>query len=121
MPSIVLLLKRKPGMTMEEFRHHYETSHAAMAVKYQGHAIADYRRSYIHTQFNLDHFGEPDGEPLFDAVTVLSFDTDEQFAEFRRASGPHREEFLADEFNFLDRAKVVGFYADVEISNVPTQ
>ena len=119
MPSIVMMLKRKPGMTMEEFKAHYENSHAAMAVKYQGHAMADYRRSYVHTQFNLDKFGDPDGEPVFDAVTVISFDTDEQMAEFRKASAPHRAEFLADEFNFLDREKSFGFKADLEISKLP--
>lgn len=119
MPSIVMMLKRKPGMSMKEFRHHYETSHAAMAVKYMGDSIADYRRSYVHTQANMDKVSDPESEPAFDAVTVISFDTPEQMAAFAKAAAPHREEFLADEYNFLDRDRSYSFQADLEVTSFP--
>lgn len=118
MPSIVMMLKRKPGMTKEEFKEHYENSHAAMAMKYMSHAIADYRRSYVRTQFDMDKFNDPDAEPSFDAVTVISFESDEKMADFGKAAAPHRAEFLADEFNFLDRDKCFSFIADLEISRL---
>ena len=39
MPQIVMLLKRKPGMTREEFKAHYESGHAQMALRYQVHLM----------------------------------------------------------------------------------
>ena len=119
MPQIVLLLKRKPGMSKEEFKAHYESSHAQMAVRYKGHIMKDYRRNYIDTQFTLDEFGKPQGEPAYDAVTVISFDTDEELQRFLTEGAEHTEEFLADEFNFLDRGKVLGFTARQEVSQLP--
>ena len=118
MPQIVLLLKRKPGMTPEEFKAHYESSHAAMAVRYQGHLMKDYRRNYTETQFTLDAFGKPQGEPAYDAVTVISFETDAELQAFIAEGSPHAEEFLADEHRFLDRDKVVGFIAHQVVSKL---
>ena len=116
MPQIVLLLKRKPGMSREEFKAHYESSHAAMAVRWQGHTMQDYRRNYIETQFTLDAFGAPQGEPAYDAVTVISFESDEKLQAFLDAGAEHQEWYLADEFRFLDRDKVLGFMATQEVS-----
>ena len=116
MPQIVILLKRKPGMTREEFKAHYESSHARMTVRYQGHLMQDYRRNYIDSQFGLDAFGESNGEPAYDAVTVISFATDADLEEFIRPGKPFGDEFIADEFRFLDRDKVLGFIAHQEVS-----
>ena len=116
MPQIVLLLKRKPGMTREEFKQHYESSHAQMAMRYQGHVMQDYRRNYIETESGLDKFGQPRGEPTYDAVTVISFATDEDMEKFIEAGAPHADEFIADEHRFLDRDKVLVFTGHQEVS-----
>ena len=117
MPQIVILLKRKPGMTREEFKAHYESSHAQMALKYHGHLMQDYRRNYIETQFGLDEFGKPNAEPAYDAVTVISFATDADMEAFMTPGPQHIiDEFIADEFRFLDRDKVLGFTAKQEVT-----
>lgn len=119
MPQIVLLLKRKPGMTKEEFKAHYESSHAAAAVRWQGRLMQDYRRNYTQTQFTLDAFAEPEGEDTaYDAVTVISFESDAQMEAFLKEGSQHSEWFLADEHRFLDRGKVLGFIATQEVSPV---
>ncbi|HKT75966.1 MAG TPA: EthD domain-containing protein [Sphingobium sp.] len=119
MPQIVMLLKRKPGMTMEEFKAHYESSHAQMALRYQGHLMQDYRRNYVQTQFGLDEFGKSTGEPAYDAITVISFASDAELEEFMKAGKPFTEEFIADEYRFLDRDKVLGFITEQEVSPLP--
>lgn len=107
MKQLIVGLKRKPGMSMEEFRDYYETSHAPLAVKHMGHLIKDYRRNYAQdrlTPVPLDQDGEGfDG--YFDAVSVISFANQEDMEEFFRiATSPGLTElFVADEANFLDR------------------
>jgi len=44
--KIIWLLRRKPGITFEEFQSHYERSHAELGKKYFSHLIKRYRRTY---------------------------------------------------------------------------
>jgi hypothetical protein len=46
MYKVLWFLKRKPGITHEQFRDHYESSHAVLAQKYLGHLFLGYRRNY---------------------------------------------------------------------------
>lgn len=47
MVTIMWLLRRKPGISFEQFREHYETSHAVLGAKYFGHLMTGYRRNYV--------------------------------------------------------------------------
>jgi hypothetical protein len=47
MYKVINLIKRKPHLTHEQFRAHFERSHAPMAQKFCGHLFSDYRRHYI--------------------------------------------------------------------------
>jgi hypothetical protein len=49
MYKVFHFIARKPHLTHEQFREHFERSHAAMALKYFGHVFTDYRRHYITT------------------------------------------------------------------------
>ena len=44
--KVLWLLKRKTGITLEQFRDHYENSHAILAQKYLGHLLVEYKRNY---------------------------------------------------------------------------
>ena len=44
--KVLWLLRRKPGITHEQFRDHYENSHAILGQKYLGHLMLDYKRNY---------------------------------------------------------------------------
>lgn len=122
MPQMVLLLKRKPGMSKEAFKVHYETSHADMARRYQGHLIQDYRRNYLGGQMVMDDFfidkdgNRPQVEDAFDAVTVISFATDADMQEFLKIGKEHGDEYMEDEFRFLDREKCMHFVATQEVA-----
>jgi len=46
MYKVAWLLRRKPGISFEQFRDHYENSHAVLGQKYFGHLIDSYTRNY---------------------------------------------------------------------------
>lgn len=46
MYTVLWFLKRKPGITHEQFRDHYESSHAVLAQNYFGHLLRHYKRNY---------------------------------------------------------------------------
>ncbi|WP_327241810.1 EthD domain-containing protein [Streptomyces sp. NBC_01320] len=71
--SIVLLLKRKPGTTKEQFRDHYNSVHAKMAEDCFRHVFDSYTRNLILTS-GTHASTAPDGEAVddspYDAITV---------------------------------------------------
>ena len=44
--KVIWLLKRKPGITFERFRDHYENSHAVLGQTHLGHLLLSYTRNY---------------------------------------------------------------------------
>lgn len=44
--KVIWFLKRKPGITHERFRDHYENSHSGLAKKHFGQLMTAYRRNY---------------------------------------------------------------------------
>ena len=117
MVQIVLLLKRKPGMTHEAFKAHYESSHVPLAMKHLGHLYLDYRRNYPSAQFGLAGVTPP-SEPIYDCVTVITVADQNAVNEFWRiASQPEiAEQFATDEAKFLDRSKVAVFLSNQEFT-----
>jgi uncharacterized protein (TIGR02118 family) len=106
MNQIVLFIKRKPGMSFEAFREHYESVHVPIAERGMGPWLTGYRRSYL-----VPVPGRP--EPLYDCVTELSF-RDRQAMEAAMAwGGSEAGQVLShDEENFMDRPARVASMAD---------
>ncbi|MGE3690095.1 MAG: EthD domain-containing protein [Novosphingobium sp.] len=103
MDRVFVLLKRKPGMTLEDFRTHYEGSHAKLGEKYFGHLFASYRRNYIPEGRRFEDGST--GENAYDCLTELVFREPGGYQELRRiASDPEINKILKeDEAKFLDR------------------
>lgn len=57
------LLKRRPGMSLEEFRDYYETRHSLLGPKYMPKALRYFRRYVI-----------PEPNPVTGRVVELDFD-----------------------------------------------
>jgi hypothetical protein len=118
MQRVFVLLKRKPGMSFEEFRDRYENGHALLGEKYFGHLFASYRRNYIPSGMRFS-----DGatvENAYDCLTELVFRDPDGYLELKRiASDPevHRV-LLADEDLFLDRTICVNAVAEPAESDV---
>lgn len=114
MPKIVALLRKKPGISMEEFKEHYETSHAPLILAQARPFIVGYTRSYLnyddpHCIYGTGALGDGAAGakdfPRFDVITQLEFkDQSAMEAYFKAGKDPElAARKLADELQFLVR------------------
>jgi uncharacterized protein (TIGR02118 family) len=108
------LLKRKGGISPEQFRDHYERSHVAMAQKYIGHLLTSYVRNYkVETAggpyYENEGFAKLDWD--YDVITEWTCPSQEAFDEIMRIFLEPKvgKEFYEDEFNFMDRDRTLMF------------
>jgi uncharacterized protein (TIGR02118 family) len=108
----IALIKKKPGLSQEEFIKHYEEVHAPLALKHFP-TFKRYVRNYI-----IAFPGTP--EPDFDCVTEFWFDDIEGAMAVQETLGDYKTEigkiFLADEEKFQDRGKTRNFLVDERVS-----
>jgi hypothetical protein len=120
--KVIFLLKRLPGVTHEQFREHYESSHVKMAQKYFGHLMISYERnypSYVRSR------GEGEWtEPWeYDCITEWRMPTREDFDQISTimADPDVGKEFHDDEARFLDMGAVVAIVCeDGDVVNTGT-
>jgi hypothetical protein len=115
--KVIWFLKRKSGLTHEQFFEHYENSHVPMAHKYFGHLFLEYRRNYSDKIWRSgndrpdgDHFGPQDWtfgpqDWEFDVITEWVMPDEEAFREIHRimADPVIGKAFLDDSARFTDR------------------
>ena len=103
--KILLFLKRRPGMSVKEFRDYYENFHAKLCEKYLK-GVSRYIRRYIDPMPNPET-GANEEFP-FDVITELWFDDEKVF----RATVDHMstsvmpEDVVEDEKVLFDRTKM---------------
>lgn len=110
MYKVVVLAKRKPGMTMAEFQDYYENRHSKLAEKFSP-LMKKYIRSYITPVTNNM---TAQGESPFDVVTESWFDSEEDMKKTMEsfAANPEISETIAkDELNLFDRSTIWWFTA----------
>ena len=97
MLKTLVLLKRRPGMSMEEFVDYYENHHAKLGEKYLLPRVKRYLRRYVHPENNpiTGHAEELD----FDVVMEMWWDSREDFDEAMKviSSEEVRIQFFEDE------------------------
>ncbi len=71
MPKVILFMKRRKGITHEEFRAAYEGSHARLAEKFFGKFMVDYRRNYIQRESNVSHRPDDSTDEDYDVITEI--------------------------------------------------
>jgi len=98
--------KRKPGLTLEQFRDYYENHHTKLVLSLLPHPI-DYRRNYRIEGAAFDPFAQDaDGEPDYDCITESWYPSREAIEEMAaiaarpEVAGP----IVADEEQFMDRS-----------------
>lgn len=118
MKRVFVLLKRKPGMSFEEFRTHYEGNHAKLGEKYFGHLFASYRRNYIPEGKRFSDGSRV--ENAYDCLTELVFHDEDGYVELKRiASQPDVHRILVeDEQQFLDRGACTNAISEPIESNI---
>jgi uncharacterized protein (TIGR02118 family) len=99
MIKVVLLVRRKPGITREEFRRYYESRHAPLAAS-QLRSCLRYVRNFV--------IEDVAGEPDFDCVTEFWYELDGPWREARDyiASEASRQVLAEDEAKFMDRGSM---------------
>ena len=120
MIKIIYFLKRKNGITPEQFRAHYEASHAMLAKKYIGHLLKDYIRNYP-TFALLNPSNIPEGtQPVpydigYDCITEMHVENQAAIDEMTRIfNDPDINPILVeDELKFLERDQTVMIIVEV--------
>ncbi|MCW1383611.1 EthD domain-containing protein [Novosphingobium sp. KCTC 2891] len=120
MIKTIYFLKRKPGITPEEFRAHYESSHVLLAEKYIGHLLQDYIRNYptfaLLNPSNIPAGTVPAPYDIdYDCITEMHVADQAAIEEMTRIfNDPAINPILVeDELKFLDRDKTVMIMVDV--------
>lgn len=107
--KIITLIKRREGMSREEFVNYYEEVHAKLAEKYLTGKAVKYFRRYLTS---LPHSaGDEIGEPEFDASMEMWFADIEQWrSTLAIISAPDVAKLIIeDEEKFVDRTKLYLF------------
>lgn len=100
--KILLFMKRRPDITVEQFREYYETRHAPLAEKYSS-GVSRYIRRYIDPQPHPETGEWSDGP---DVITELWFEDEKVYRSTLSyiSSSLMPDEIVEDEKNLFDRA-----------------
>jgi hypothetical protein len=95
--KVVALIKKRPDITTEQFRHHYETVHAPLIDRLLPY-YATYRRNYVDGPARGGQ-----SEFHWDVFTELEFATRSDFDAWQAALARPEvlDQIRADEANFL--------------------
>ena len=102
--KILLFMKRRPGMTMDDFRDYYENHHVRFGEE-SSRGITRYIRRYIDPMPNPET-GD-DSELPYDVITELWFDDRAMFEGTVKflSTTVMSDEVIDDEKNLFDRSK----------------
>jgi len=120
MIKTVGLLKRRQGMSTDEFRTHYETTHRVIGEKYLGGYAVKYMRRFLNPASESDTatFGAA-GD--FDVIMEIWYPDQVTYeaASAHLAEPEVVAEILADELKLFDRAKNRFFTVTEAVSQLP--
>ena len=103
------LIKRKQGLSREEFIRHYEEKHVPLAMKH--FPFKKYTRNYVISFPGLE-------EMDFDCITEVWFETmDDCQAAAEFSASKEYKVISDDEEKFMDRNNIVAFLVDENTSN----
>ncbi len=111
MIKVILLVKRKRGMSMADFRDYYENHHSKRGARNFPH-MASYRRNYLTP---IGNGPERDAEPPFDCMTETCFESEDDYQKAMTHFVGDPAEMAAhhaDEENLFDRSEIWTFLAD---------
>lgn len=123
--KMICTMRRRPGMTRDEFIDYYETGHAELAMKIlvddRGRCVfGQYRRTFP-LPGGVTQIGDADAPPYaydFDVMTEIWFWTEEDYKAFHAlTTTPEVGKALSeDEAKLFDMPHTVMFLADERIS-----
>jgi hypothetical protein len=102
--TVIGLFKRRAGMTMDQFKDHYENVHAKLAIPFLANMVSYKRRFLYPIPYPLDGSIL---EPEYDVITEMTF-PDRAMSEAcyaALADGEMNKMLSDDEENLFDRPK----------------
>lgn len=110
MYKILLPMKRKQGISTEDFRDYYENHHAPLAARYSA-ALTRYVRNYLEPHPHPET-GAPT-EPPYDVITELWFDDEATYLSTLKylSTTQMPTEIIEDEERLFDRSSFCIFTA----------
>ena len=99
-------LKRKPGLSLQEFADYYEHNHVPLVLS-KAFMPMVYKRNYIRRG---DDFNIEGNEISFDCMTELVFADRDDLSAWMASLGV--DEIARDEENFIDRAATRAYVVD---------
>ena len=108
--KVIVMVKRKPGLSAEEFRAGYENSHSRIAVRLFGHLWTEYRRNYLlagHSFAQGTDAGDRGGpdDIGYDAISEFILRDSAAAEEMARIGRQNREMIQEDEARWFDRKR----------------
>jgi EthD domain len=103
-PKMIILIKKKKGMSREDFIHHYETSHSVIGRRLLGHLWTKYVRNYPLSLMEYQP-EENSVDDSYDAVTEIWFKDEAAIEEMARIINipENNKIILEDEEKFQER------------------
>lgn len=105
----IVMMKRKEGISHEEFKRYYEEQHAPLGLKY--FPFARYVRNYICPTPAM-----PD--PPFDVITEFWFREEDHARAMAFNASPEAQIFREDENRFMDVSKTVAYLVEERESKI---
>jgi hypothetical protein len=107
--KMIVMVKRRPDLTPEQFREGYENSHSRIAVRLFGHLWLEYRRNYLlqGRSFEPGAHGATGGPEAigFDAVSEYVLRDAGAQAEMARIAQEHWDLIKEDEARWFDQSR----------------
>lgn len=124
--KIILTIKRRAGMTLEQFKTYYHEHHLpnVFAILPQSpNGATVHRRNFIMRDDPfLDAIGDgrADANPPFDVITEIEFETREDAHEAMRVmfDKQYIDKIKADEANFIDPGSINFYVTEVHESRL---
>jgi len=105
MLKVITLMKRRPGLSVEDFQSYWAERHAALLRQASG--VRRYVQSHALRQ------GYRKGELLFDGISELWFDDEDAYATYKRSDAV--ETATRDLDTFADRSRLVEMPVDAHV------
>ena len=110
--KVITFNKRKQGISHEQYREHYENSHAKLGEFYYGHLWTKYTRNYVKSASGGSPAPGGGFGPIdlgYDCITEWIFPNRAAFEELLRIAADPAigKTFFHDEGLFLDRKALV--------------
>lgn len=120
MTRVVILDKRKAGMSFNDFKRYYEDIHAPLFLSLIPVNLTLYRRNYLQPlQGGDDIEGWGFDQVNYDCMVEMEFaTTEDQLAVQQFLQSDAAKALAEDEENFLDRPSMVIFSAEPVASEV---